>query len=231
MTKASPTTYTIPQLDTNAIHSHISTALTKSSSFKAPYRHWLIDGFIPADLLASVQALQFSPPALNGISGKRELHNDQRCYFDEHNIRENDAIAAVAKTFQSTAIVKNLESFFDTNLNGTYLRIEYALDNEGFWLQPHTDLGVKRLTILHYISDEPEQSNLGTDIYNADKQSVKRTPFQPNTAFAFVPGDNTYHGFEPRKIYGVRKSLIINYVTTDWRAREQLCFPQSPVSS
>ena len=33
------------------------------------------------------------------------------------------------------------------------------------------------------------------------------------------------HGFEKRQIKGVRTSLIINYVTNEWRAREQLVLP------
>jgi len=45
-----------------------------------------------------------------------------------------------------------------------------------------------------------------------------------------VPGDNTYHGFEKRPIEGVRISLIINYVTDEWRAREQLAFPEEPIA-
>jgi len=45
----------------------------------------------------------------------------------------------------------------------------------------------------------------------------------------FVPADNTWHGFEKRRIEGVRRSVILNYVTHDWRAREQLSFPESPV--
>jgi hypothetical protein len=28
----------------------------------------------------------------------------------------------------------------------------------------------------------------------------------------------------------VRKSLIINYVTAEWRAREQLAYPDTPVT-
>ncbi|MEM9358310.1 MAG: 2OG-Fe(II) oxygenase, partial [Pseudomonadota bacterium] len=51
----------------------------------------------------------------------------------------------------------------------------------------------------------------------------------PNAAMVFVPSDITYHGFEPRPIEGVRKSLIINYVTDEWRAREQLAFPERPI--
>ena len=46
----------------------------------------------------------------------------------------------------------------------------------------------------------------------------------------FVPSDITYHGFEPRPIEGVRNSLIINYVTNEWRAREQLAFPETPIT-
>ena len=52
----------------------------------------------------------------------------------------------------------------------------------------------------------------------------------PNGAMIFVPTSNTYHGFEPRQIDGVRKSLVINYVTNDWRAREQLAYPETPVA-
>ena len=46
----------------------------------------------------------------------------------------------------------------------------------------------------------------------------------------FVPSNNTWHGFEKRPIHGVRRSIIVNYVTDAWRAREQLAFPHSPVS-
>ena len=34
---------------------------------------------------------------------------------------------------------------------------------------------------------------------------------------------------QPRPISGVRKSVIINYVTEEWRAREQLAFPEMTV--
>jgi hypothetical protein len=44
-----------------------------------------------------------------------------------------------------------------------------------------------------------------------------------------VPSSTTYHGFERRPIDGVRKSIIINYVTDEWRAREQLAFPDRPI--
>ena len=113
-------------------------------------------------------------------------------------------------------------------LEGTYVRIEYAIDVSGFWLEPHTDLGVKSYTMLHQLG-RPGQEDLGTDVY-ADRETwVERVPFGWNTAFIFVPSDKTWHGFEARKIMAPRRSVIINYVTDEWRAREQLAFPQEPV--
>jgi hypothetical protein len=46
----------------------------------------------------------------------------------------------------------------------------------------------------------------------------------------FVPSNGTFHGFEKRPIKGVRISVIINYVTNEWRAREQLSFPDQPIA-
>ncbi len=174
--------------------------------------------------------LDFPTAGVGDLSGKREYHNDSRHYFDAGNIARHSAVADIAGAFQTPRMVRAIEDFFATDLEGTYLRIEYAQDLTGFWLEPHTDLGVKRLTLLIYLSGDPGHETMGTDIYNADKSWAKRSPFAPNMALAFVPGDKTYHGFESREIPGVRKSLILNYVTTDWRDREQLCFPDATVT-
>jgi hypothetical protein len=84
--------------------------------------------------------------------------------------------------------------------------------------------------MLLYLSKIPQHASLGTDIYDAAKRRVGRSPFAPNAAMVFVPSSDTFHGFEARTIEGVRKSLIINYVTDEWRAREQLAFPNSPLA-
>jgi len=205
-------------------------ALGASTAYEVPYRHWLIEGILPADLLSELSALEFPVAGTDGKSGKREYHNDTRHYIDQQNIASFPAAAALAHTFQAPRMVNAIEAFFQTDIDGTFLRIEYAQDIDGFWLEPHTDLGVKRLTVLLYLPYDGDQDDLGTDMYNSDKSWSKRAPFTPNSAMAFVPGGDTYHGFERRKIDGVRKSLILNYVTTDWRDREQLCFPDATVA-
>jgi hypothetical protein len=194
-----------------------------------PYRNWFLTGCLPPDVVDDILALPFEAPSLEGVSGKRELHNNTRKYFDAENRKLFPVCEAVAQAFQDKRVTGHIEKAFGTDLKGTYLRIEFAQDIDGFWLEPHTDLGVKVFTMLLYLSKDPSHHNLGTDIYNADKVHAGRSPFVPNAAMIFVPSNNTYHGFEPRPINGVRTSLIINYVTNEWRAREQLAFPEEPI--
>ncbi len=219
------------ELAQDQIFESFTAALGRAAGFDAPYQHWFIERPLPEDIIEDLQVMQFQAPDLGGVSGKRELHNDQRHYVDQDNIARLPAFAALANAFQAPEMAAAIEDFFSVDLNGTFLRIEYAQDVTGFWLEPHTDLGVKRLTVLVYLSDGEGHGNLGTDVYTGDKKWMKRSPFRPNFAMAFVPGDHTYHGFEAREISGVRKSLILNYVTTDWRDREQLAFPDQTVSA
>lgn len=206
-------------------------SLKAADTRETPYRHWILKDIFPEEALEELQHLEFPVGELEGVSGRRELHNDTRQYFDKQNNERFDVCGAVAEAFQSPEVVAAIEEKMGADLEGTYLRIEYAQDTDGFWLEPHTDIGVKRFTMLYYVSDGPGHEELGTDIY-ADKEThAARSPFAPNLALIFVPSNATWHGFEKRPIEGVRKSVIINYVTNDWRAREQLAFPEAPVKA
>lgn len=205
-------------------------ALGAAERRDTPYRHWILKGLFPAETAAALGALPFSAPDLEGVSGTREAHNAARVYLDPENQNRYAVCREVAAALQDRAVVAAVEAICGADLEGTFLRVEYALDVDGFWLEPHTDIGVKRYTLLAYLSDDPSHAELGTDIY-ADPGSLAATaPFAPNAALAFVPSDRTWHGFRKRPIRGVRKSIIVNYVTDEWRAREQLCFPETPVS-
>jgi hypothetical protein len=217
--------------DSRKIIESLLRSLEGSEAHPRPYRHWFMSRCLPDDVAEEIAHLPFPAPALGGVSGKRELHNATRKYFDVANRASYPVVAAFADAFQSRTVTDLVERKFGTQLAGTYLRLEYAQDTDGFWLEPHTDLGVKVFTMLLYLSNGPGHTDLGTDIYDAEKRHVGRSPFTPNAAMAFVPSNDTYHGFEPRPIEGVRKSIIINYVTNEWRAREQLSFPQAPISA
>lgn len=218
-------------ITSQAVVASMQSSIASSKNVAQPYKHWFLSNCLPDDAVAHIQALPFEAPALSGISGKRELHNATRKYFDAESKAAFPVCQAVADGFQSPELTRGIESHFGTSLKGTYLRIEFAQDINGFWLEPHTDLGVKVFTMLLYLSTDAQHAELGTDIYDGNKAHIGRSPFSPNAAMVFVPSTDTYHGFEPRQIDGVRKSIIINYVTNDWKAREQLAFPTTPIGA
>jgi hypothetical protein len=216
-------------VSSTAVADAIIASFRAAESGDVPYRHLFLRDCLPAEVVGGIDSLPFPAPTLGGVSGKRELHNATRIYFDAENRAGYPVCADVAEAYQSPEVTGFLEKTLGIDLSGSYLRIEYAQDTDGFWLEPHTDLGVKLFTQLIYVSDEPGHEALGTDIYNADKTHAGRSPFRPGGAMVFVPGSDTYHGFEARPIPGVRKSVIVNYVTDEWRAREQLAFPEAPI--
>ncbi len=92
------------------------------------------------------------------------------------------------------------------------------------------DIKEKLLTLQLYLNTGADAATLGTDLYDAAKRSVSRSNAELGRGFAFLPKQPaSWHGFERRPIAGVRRSLIVNYVTNDWRARHELSFPEQPL--
>src|SRR6476620_4040301 len=127
-----------------------------------PYRHWVMKCCFPADSVDDIVGLPFEAPSLEGVSGKRELHNNTRKYFDAENMGRFPVEKAFNEAFQSRTVTDQIEKHSGTNLEGTYLRGEIAQDTNGFWLEPHSDLGVKLFTMLLYTSKDPSHADLGT---------------------------------------------------------------------
>jgi hypothetical protein len=202
-------------------------AIAARESHTEPYPWWLADNALPKSVIKELANLPFAAPSLEGGSGKRELHNDTRSYFDAEGQAKFPVMRAIAEALQSTRVVRAINAAFKAPIDDTFLRLEYALDGDGFWLEPHTDLGVKKFTCLVYLTEGHE--DLGTDIYRSKDEYFGRSPFRPGLAMIFVPSDRSWHGFERRPIKGARRSMILNYVTRDWRAREQLSFPDETV--
>jgi hypothetical protein len=137
----------------------------------------------------------------------------------------------VARAFQAGPGLDAIARTCGAGIDGGYLRIEYCQDGDGFWLEPHTDIGAKLFTLLIYLSDGAEAADWGTDIYDGNLRHVGQAPFGFNRGLIFVPGKDTWHGFRPRPIRGIRRSIIVNYVKDEWRAREQLSFPDRAVTA
>jgi hypothetical protein len=209
--------------------SHVRRALVGATRRKAPYRHWLLRDVLPADLCAGVTALPFEPPEVLDTKGKRDTNNASRIFVSEPDRWDFPACEALAEAFQDEATTDLLGDLCGIDLAGSYLRIECTLDTDGFWLESHTDIGAKLFTMLVYLSDHPDAEDWGTDIMDAEGNVLDRAPGTFNAGLIFIPGSDTWHGFARRPIRGVRRSVIINYVKPEWRARYELAYPSAPV--
>jgi hypothetical protein len=205
----------IASLEGSRVHAH-------------PYRHWLLNEVMPPDVARIVDTLDIPMGEGLDYGGRRELNNSKRAFFDAERQADNQTIAQVAQAFRAPQTIATIESMTGCDLTGSFLRMEYAQDTEGFWLEPHTDIGVKLFTMLWYLSVGEGSDNCGTDIFDPQGTLVKTAPFTFNGALIFVPATDTFHGFNQRRINGIRKSVIVNYVTPEWRARHELTF-QEPV--
>jgi len=216
---------TKPELSLGA--SKLLTCLAQCDHQTAPYDFWLLHDVLPPDWVKAIAALPFAPPQQAVFDGRRESNNSTRVYFAPENQAKFPVCADMVQLFSDPTVVSRLEALTRTDLSKGHLRIEYCQDVDGFWLEPHLDISVKLFTMLVYLSDDPALRDAGTDVYDdsPEHRLVCSAPYEPNAGLIFIPGKKSWHGFTPRPIRGVRKSIIINFVTDDWRAKEELAFP------
>ena len=119
----------------------------------------------------------------------------------------------VSKRFQGRADVR----FHDEAL--------LVQDTTNYKLGPHTDAPRKVVTFLFYLPPDLGQEHLGTSMYlpkdrdfrcpggphhpHAQFDRVWTMPFRPNSLFAFVKTDVSFHGVEPVSDPDTRRWLLL----------------------
>lgn len=190
-----------------------------------PYDHYLLSDLCSPQLVDDLIKIPFDPIDLQYTCGSREEFNPVRRYLDPEIIGSYPAAKEFSSLFLSPEVISAIERIGNVCLKGSLLRIEYAIDTNQFWLKPHSDLGVKLVTILMYLSKDADAQGWGTDVFYDEEKYHSTVPYKTNTALMFYPSDKTWHGFNRRNISGIRKTLIINYVTPEWRNRQELVHP------
>ena len=209
---------------------HLRAALDRAAAGTYPFRHWQLRQVLPQTLAEALAELPFAPAAIGDTAGRRETHNALRRFCDPAAQAEFPACADLADAFQAASTICRIEALCGIDLAGSYLRIELCLDTDGFWLEPHTDIGAKLFTLLIYLSRGTHAEDLGTDLYaDPTRPPVGRAPAPFDSGLAFVPAGDSWHGFVRRPIEGVRRSVIVNYVVPEWRSRHELAWPERPV--
>ncbi|OYV75986.1 MAG: hypothetical protein B7Z66_11025 [Chromatiales bacterium 21-64-14] len=208
---------------------HFARALRAARRDDVPYRHWVLNDVLPEDLAVGVLVLPIAPPMVGDTRGVRDTDNRTRTFFTPALRAHFPVCAAFADALQQPRIARLFQETCGIRVAGGYLRMEYIQDTDGAWLEPHRDIPEKLFSLVLYLCTGPEAQEWGTDIYDSERRWVGRASAEFNSAVIFVPGPDTWHGFEPRPIRGVRRLLEINYVRPDWRDRDQLAFPDRPI--
>jgi hypothetical protein len=199
-------------------------SLGKAEAVREPFPHWLLQDALPPATVTAIAGLPFAAPVASRFDGRRESNNSTRVYFSPAMQDRFDVCREVADGFRDSRVLAALQAATGAPVASGRLRIEYCQDVDGFWLEPHLDISVKLFTMLIYLSDDPALADAGTDIYDAspEHRPVGRADYAPNHGLIFIPGRDTWHGFSPRPVRGVRKSIIVNYVSDAWQATDEL---------
>jgi hypothetical protein len=208
---------------------HLCGVLAQAKRDDVPFRHWNLRDVLPAAMAEEFAAMNAVVPEIGG--GTRAAVNSQRCFLSLENRFHFPFCAELAAALQSSAIVSELSTLCEVDLDGSYLRIEFCQDQDGFWLEPHTDIGAKLFTAQIYLTHKQADEKLGTDLLDSEHNLIVRKEGAFNTGTIFVPSSDTWHAFGQRKISGLRRSLIVNYVLPEWRSRHELAFPDECVKT
>ena len=189
---------------------------------KTPFPHYLVHNILTEtvcqELLHTTSAHESTciyDGTRAGDSGGFEKNNT-RFFLTSDVLKQYSFLEKIIIAMQSSEVVAKIASILSIDLSNCYLRVEYIVDKDGFYLVPHQDIIEKRVTLFIYLGDSPE--HCGTDLYDSNQEWCKTIPFKHNTGYMFAPGENTWHGFEKKEMVSVRQALLLNYVTfkTDW---------------
>jgi len=98
-------------------------------------------------------------------------------------------------------------------------------DHTNFNIGPHTDAPHRLLSMLFYCPDDDALKHLGTSIYVPRDpafrcaggphyphdlfQKIRTMEYKPNTLFAFIKNDRSFHGVEPIGEPGVLRDILL----------------------
>ena len=188
--------------------------------YKVPYKHFILKNCFQNETLGEINKIINDLHVNGNNKGKRE-DNTKRYFVDKNNIILDGQLYKSVQQLTSKDAVKFFEKLIgnEVSFKDCFLRMEIILDTSNFWLEKHTDIVEKKMSLIIYLNDNNEPLENGTDVYDESGNFVKSIPFEHNTGFLFYPSHDTWHGLEKGKQIRKRKCVLINYVTfqTDWK--------------
>jgi hypothetical protein len=169
-----------------------------------PFRYTRFHGIIDAELFGRCQedAQRFPYYKIE----KTRTSNPNRVWLNQ----QSGYLSSIAHEFNRDDVQCQIGLEMGSIFRGCRTRVELCMDSVGSWLEPHKDDAAKVMTMQLYLSGHGNSTKLGST----------ETWVRENDAWAFDNTDQPIHSLEPLKYN--RASIIINYVTDDWRDKSVL---------
>lgn len=127
----------------------------------------------------------------------KRLEGADRVFWTEMaQIFSSDALKdAILEKFRSRIHARFGEEIPETEAIPIFYK-----DFPGYFIRVHQDHPIKVATLQIYLPRDESQTHLGTCFYRKDGDGfarLKRNAFKPNSGYAFVRTDNSWHGVDP----------------------------------
>ena len=176
------------------------------TKFNTPWEHVVVDNFLPDKLfkllLTAISKKDFT------FENKKHYNNFKLDYYEQFEKKEvNDFFKQhinetfISEHFSTSRKYSNLKSHFD-----------FQIMNETGNSSIHCDLEEKIITSVFYIYPKV---NIGTSLYDINKNYIKTIDWVPNRAFIFCPlTDITWHSYK-NESFPFRATLNFNLLSSN----------------
>ena len=175
-------------------------ALGKASDVAEPWLHLEFQALLPADILDEVRLfwpeqgwkqLVHPDQAIEGTQPPKYRRQQQEVTYFFPNL----GMALTSFTFQE-ALATRLKLDGHAPLFPKALLID---DAPGYWIRPHPDTPIKKMTLQVYLPDDATTPDMGTRLLAREESrgaDDRRLAFLPNAGYAFKIGPHTWHSVE-----------------------------------
>jgi hypothetical protein len=207
-----------PRIDPESLHGNLLMQAKKAELVSEPFRHRIIDKFLPDRLYRHLTAMIPTVDQIKWRKSQGQFRADWQLPREDSNQLTQDLLTFFDETWL-TNFVLNAVGFTDlprlAKEHGFNLIPSFRLtiDQKNYHLGPHRDAFDRLATILLYLPQRENADYTGTSFYSPlvelpDDDFGNHYPFEkfenvgtvgflPNSAFMFSNLGSAYHGVEP----------------------------------
>jgi hypothetical protein len=222
--------HTLYQVANAPLREHPFPHILVHEVFEPAFYGRLLDNLLPVEMMRPIKEARalgqkysdqrfifnLGPEEIGALPGPR------RAFWDEF------AGWLLAMPFAQTLFRKfsaGIEQRFGPREPGLYNEALLVDDRVRYSLGPHSDSPTKVITVLFYLPADASRAHLGTSIYAPRQpgfrcaggphypfeqfERIVTMPYVPNTMFAFLKTDNSFHGVEPVRDEDYRRHLLL----------------------